>query len=99
MVIEHALLNVTPGQEEAFKQALPLALPIIESAPGCKGAHVRQQVEDPGVFLLLVTWESLEAHAAFRDLSIFEAWRSLTHPFYVEKPIVNHFHEVAPVIN
>ena len=69
------------------------ALPIIEAAPGCHGAVVRRQVEDPSTYLLLVRWESLEAHQAFRDSPLFDAWRDLTHPFYTRRPSVTHFAE------
>jgi len=93
MIVEHALLSVTPGREEEFMVSAARALPIIESAPGCHGAEVRQQIEDPATFLLLVKWDSVNAHLAFRDMDIFEQWRTLTHPFYVEKPVVTHFAE------
>ncbi|MGA7835522.1 MAG: antibiotic biosynthesis monooxygenase family protein [Acidimicrobiales bacterium] len=93
MMIEHALLHVREGEEADFEASMREALPIIESAPGCSGAEVRRQAEDPSVYLLLVRWASIEAHMAFRDTGLFESWRSLTHPFYREKPSVTHFHE------
>ncbi len=69
------------------------ALPLIESAPGCHGAEVRRQVEDPSTYLLLVRWESLAAHQAFRDSPLFDAWRGLTHIFYTRRPAVTHLEE------
>lgn len=93
MVLEHALLRVRAGEESAFERAMRAALPIIESAPGCFGAEVRRQLEDESTYLLLVHWASLEAHMTFRATELFESWRALTHPFYVEAPGVTHFHE------
>ncbi len=93
MIVEHALLPVTPGTEDAFEASMTAALPLIEAAPGCGGARVRRQVEDPSTYLLLVCWESLEAHQAFRDSPLFDAWRELTHPFYMQRPSVTHFAE------
>jgi heme-degrading monooxygenase HmoA len=93
MMLEHALLSVTPGREEEFEASMREALPVITSAHDCFGAEVRRQHEDPSVYLLLVRWSSVEAHMAFRDTDLFEQWRQLTHPFYSEKPTVTHFHD------
>jgi heme-degrading monooxygenase HmoA len=93
MMLEHALLNVREGEEEAFEVSVREAFAIIESAPGCHGAEVRRQAENPSVFLLLVRWSSVEAHMDFRTSDLFESWRSLTHHFYSETPSVTHFHE------
>jgi quinol monooxygenase YgiN len=93
MVLEHALLNVIAGEEDAFEASMRTALPIIESAEGCHGAEVRRQAEDHSIYLLLVRWTSIEAHMAFRETDLYHAWRSLTHPFYRETIEVSHFHE------
>ena len=29
----------------------------------------------------------------WRETEDFQRWRELTHPFYVERPVVTHFHE------
>jgi len=94
MIVEHALLTVAPGQESAFEAAMSEALEIITAADGCGGAEVRQQLEDPATFLLLVQWETVAAHMeGFRNSEGFQRWRTLTHPFYVSTPVVTHFRE------
>ena len=93
MLIEHALLAVTPGKESDFEASMVKALPIIESADECFGAEVRRQAEDPSTYLLLVRWTSVEAHMAFRETELFASWHALTHHFYSEPPSVTHFHE------
>ena len=93
MIIEHASLRVTPGRERDFEAAMVPALVIIESAPGCHGAEVRAQLEDPSNYLLLVRWASLAAHGDFRASALYEQWRTLTHHFYVEPPEVRHYGE------
>ena len=93
MILEHALLPVTPGREQEFEASMRVALPLIESAPDCHGAEVRRQVEDGSVYLLLVRWTSVEAHMAFRDTDLFQQWRVLTHPFYATPATVTHFLE------
>jgi len=91
MIMEHGLLPVIPGREEDFKASMKQALPIINVAPGCHGAEVRQGVENPSEFLLLVKWDSIDAHMAYRASDAFEQWRTLTHPFYTGKAGVDFF--------
>lgn len=95
MIIEHAVLSVTPGRESEFETAMLTALPIIESAPDCYGAEVRRQEEDRTTYLLIVRWSSVAAHVAFRETALFEQWRAQTHPFYARSAIVTHF--AAPI--
>ena len=91
MMLEHALLRVRAGEEDDFEASMREALPIIESAQNCFGAEVRRQSEDESIYLLLVRWESVEAHVAYRETELFSAWRALTHHFYVGTPTVTHF--------
>ncbi len=91
MIIEHAWLPVTAGREEEFATSIRAALSVIESAPGCHGAQVRRQIEDPSTFLLIVRWDSVAAHEAFRASASFETWRRQTHPYYAVAPTVTHF--------
>lgn len=93
MIIEHALVRVSEGQQEEFERSMVEALPLIESAPDCHGAEVRRQAEDDSIYLLVVRWSSVEAHMAFRRTELFDRWRELTHHFYSEPPVVTHFHE------
>ena len=93
MINEHAVVRVDPDRAEAFEDAMRAAFAIIESAPGCHGAEIRRQHEDPSVYLLTVQWSNVAAHLDFRASVAFEQWRSATHPFYVTPPEVTHFLE------
>jgi heme-degrading monooxygenase HmoA len=93
MIIEHAVLSIIEGQEEAFEASMREALPIITSAPHCFGAEVRQQVENASTYLLLVQWRSVEDHMSFRQSDLFTQWRALTHHFYSPFPDVTHFND------
>lgn len=93
MITEHALLYVTAGRESAFEASMLEALPVISSAPQCFGAEVRRQIEDRSVYLLLVRWESVEAHLAFRETELYARWKALTHHFYASPISVTHFDE------
>jgi len=91
VITEHAILQITAGHESAFEASIATALPIIISAPGCHRAEVRRQHEDPKTYLLLVEWDSVEAHMAFRASDLFAPWKELTAVFYDQPSQVTHF--------
>ncbi|HMT13756.1 MAG TPA: antibiotic biosynthesis monooxygenase, partial [Aestuariivirga sp.] len=56
MILEHALLQVKPGESAAFERALQEALPLIAASPGFMGLEVRPHCDDRQRYLLLVRW-------------------------------------------
>ncbi|OZB07895.1 MAG: hypothetical protein B7X58_13315, partial [Marinobacter sp. 34-60-7] len=54
MILEHALLQVTPGREQEYEESVRQALPVISSAPNCFGVEIRRQEENPSTYLLLI---------------------------------------------
>jgi heme-degrading monooxygenase HmoA len=92
MILEHAVLPVIPGREAEFLAAFELAKPIISSRPGFVKLSLHRGVERPNDFLLLVQWESLEAHTVgFRGSAEYQRWKALLHHFYDPFPKVVHF--------
>jgi heme-degrading monooxygenase HmoA len=92
MVLEHAILPVRPGLEAEFEKAFALATPLISGMPGFAGLSVSRSVESPNLYLLLVEWDSIEAHTeGFRGSPEYEQWRALLHRFYEPFPVVEHF--------
>ena len=92
MILEVAVLNVRPGQEAAFEQAMAQARPLIAASSGFGGIEVRRCVETRNRYLLLVTWEKLEDHTeGFRKSERYQEWRTLLHHFYDPFPVVEHY--------
>lgn len=92
MIIEHALLQVKPGQADQFSEAMRKAKPLIASQPGFQSIEVRGSSTDPQQFLLLVGWDNIEAHKdGFRQSPKYEKWRALLHDFYDPMPSVTYF--------
>lgn len=92
MILEHAILDVKPGQSPAFLLALNEALPLIKATPGFIDLDVRPCIETPDRYLLLVRWETLEAHTqGFRGSDRYEQWRARLHHFYAPFPTVEHY--------
>jgi heme-degrading monooxygenase HmoA len=96
VVLEVAVLNVIEGRETAFEENFAQAAPLIASIPGYISHDLRRCIEKPNRYLLLVQWETLEAHTTgFRTSSQYEEWRKLLHHFYDPFPIVEHYVETA----
>ena len=94
MILEHAVLAIRDGQSAGFEAAMREALPLIAATPGFLGLEVRPCLETPGRYLLLVRWETLEAHTVgFRGSGRYAKWRALLHHFYDPFPLVGHYGE------
>jgi heme-degrading monooxygenase HmoA len=99
MILEHAVLPVTPGREADFEAAFAEAKTIIAGMPGFIDVSLSRGIESRSEYLLLVHWESVEAHEqGFRESPEYVRWRELLHHFYDPFPVVEHFAEVARVI-
>ncbi|MEL4317709.1 antibiotic biosynthesis monooxygenase [Leifsonia sp. YIM 134122] len=95
MILEHVVLPVIPGREAEFEEAFAEARPIIERMPGFQRLSLSRGVESPASYLLLVHWDSVEAHeVGFRGSAGYRRWAELLHPFYDPFPVVEHFAEV-----
>lgn len=92
MILEAAILDVISGKEKEFESAFAKASPIIASMNGYISHQLQHCMEAPNRFLLLVQWETLEAHTiGFRGSAEYQEWRKLLHHFYDPFPVVQHY--------
>lgn len=92
MILEVAVLDVKPGLTADFESAFARAQTIIAGMPGYQRHELRPCVENPQRYLLLVWWESLEAHTVgFRGSPQYQEWKALLHHFYDPFPTVEHY--------
>lgn len=97
MILEAVILPVKPGLEKDFEAAFKKASSIIASMSGYLSHELHRCIEVQGKYLLLVKWESLEAHTVgFRGSAEYQEWKKLLHHFYEPFPNVEHFEEVEP---
>lgn len=95
MVIEVADIQVTPGSEDAFADAYRGVREVLVSTPGCRSARMTRCIESPSRFVLLVEWDSVEAHEEnFRASDRFATWRAAIGPFFAGPPNVEHVQEI-----
>lgn len=95
MVLEVALIDVLPGSEDDFAAAYAKARELLVGTDGCLTVRMTRGVETPNRFVLLVEWESVDAHLDnFRATEKFTAWRGLIGPYFDGAPRVEHFVDV-----
>ena len=96
MILEVAVLDVRPGESEAFEAAFRQAQAIIASMPGYRSHQLQRCVENADRYLLLVEWDTLEAHTVgFRQSADYHRWKELLHRFYDPLPTVEHYVRVV----
>ncbi|MEU5156031.1 antibiotic biosynthesis monooxygenase [Glycomyces sp. NPDC021274] len=95
MVLEVAEIKVTPGQEDAFKEAYRSARELVKVSPGLRTMRMTQGIESPSRFVLLIEWDSVEAHEqGFRETDRYLKWREAIGPYFAQPPLVEHFEDV-----
>lgn len=97
MIIEVASIAVKAGEEKAFTAAVEKAAEVFRRAKGCKGMQLTRCVEEPGIYDVVIRWETLESHTVgFRESPLFQEWRALVGPHFAEPPKVRHYSVVLP---
>ncbi|MDA1360328.1 antibiotic biosynthesis monooxygenase [Glycomyces luteolus] len=95
MVLEVAEIKITPGQEDAFKEAYRAAREFVKVSPGLRSMRMTQGVETPSRFVLLIEWDSVQAHEeGFRETDRFPKWREAIGPYFAQPPHVEHVEDV-----
>ena len=95
MVLEVALIDVT--DPAAFIAAYRSVHPVLAGTDGCHSVRMTSGIESPNRFVLIVEWESVEAHEVnFRQTERFAEWRAAIGPHFAQPPVVEHFSEVSP---
>lgn len=92
MILEVAILDVRPGQSEAFERDFGEAQAWVAQTPGYQRHELRRCLEDRDRYLLLIWWDTLEAHTeGFRGSPQYARWRELLHHHYDPFPTVEHY--------
>jgi heme-degrading monooxygenase HmoA len=94
VILERAIFPLKPGTAKEFAAAFARARTLIEASPGFRKLEMRQGIEAPDTFLLLVWWDSVEAHMqGFRESPAILEWRALLSPFFAGTPQMEHYQE------
>jgi heme-degrading monooxygenase HmoA len=95
MIVERAIFALNLGTKKPdFAAAFALARPHIESSKGFRKLEMRQGIENPDSWLLLVWWDTVDDHMkGFRGSAAFAEWRRHLGPFFAAPPSVEHYEE------
>jgi heme-degrading monooxygenase HmoA len=92
VILELAILDVKSGSEADFEAAFKEAQQLIMRIEGYISHSLQKCVEKQSRYLLLVNWQTLEAHTiGFRESAEYAEWKRLLHHFYQPFPTVEHY--------
>jgi quinol monooxygenase YgiN len=95
MITEVAIFTAVPGAEDKLGQAILRGMEVIRQHPECISSQVQRCIEEPGRYMLINVWTSLEAHTVdFRGGPLFPQWRSHINGLFEGAPVVFHYQEV-----
>lgn len=87
MIVEIAKIDVKTEAIGDFIKAAAAGREIFSAAEGCLSMDLRQCVEQPASFRMIVLWRSLEDHTVtFRNSDGVKAWRAAIGP-YLAAPV------------
>jgi quinol monooxygenase YgiN len=96
MITEIAIFQAIPGKEENFAQGIQQGIQVIRRDSGCRSVMVQRCIEDPTRFVLIVQWDSVEAHTeGFRKSPLFAEYRSHINGLFQDSPVVHHYETLA----
>jgi heme-degrading monooxygenase HmoA len=96
MILELATIDIKPGNNAEFERNLEKAQAVISQSKGYLGHDFKKCVEQGNRYVLLIRWESLEAHTVgFRESELFKEWRGLIGPFFENPPVVLHYEDLG----
>ena len=95
MILEVVILDVKPGQEQAFEAAFATAQEVLIHMNGYISHQLQRCIENASRYILLVNWQTLEDHTeGFRGSEQYQQWKALLHHFYEPFPEVEHYQAV-----
>lgn len=97
MVLEVADIHIPPGRNAEFEEAIARGVrTVVAKAAGMLSYQVHKGIESPERYVLLIEWDTLEAHTVgFRESPLFAEWRAIVGPFFAKPPVVEHFNLVT----
>ena len=91
MLVERSELTVKPGAEEEFHTVITeMGVPLLQSVDGVLSVQVGRGVENPSKFMMLVGWQSMDAHTAYGGTPKSIELRGIMGP-YLTGGAMEHF--------
>lgn len=82
MLVERSELQIREGLEQEFSAAMASkGVPLLKSVPGVQAVQLGRGVEHPQKFMLLITWDAMDSHTAFKSTPAMLELRALLKPY------------------
>ena len=94
MVLEVAVIDVLSGSADDFEAAYKTGREIVLTAPGALGVRLVHEIDSATRFMLLVEWDDVAAHEAFRESDAYSAWREAVGSYFAGPPMAGHYRDV-----
>jgi heme-degrading monooxygenase HmoA len=96
MILEVADITIPAGKNAEFEAAIERGVrTVVGQAQGVRSFQVQKGIESPERYLLMIQWDTLEAHTVgFRQSPLFAEWRAIVGPFFAKPPVVEHFEQL-----
>ncbi len=92
MILELATIDIKHGTNADFERNLDAAQHVINKSKGYISHEFQKCMEVENRYILLIKWESLEAHTeGFRKSELFTQWRGYIGQFFETPPMVQHY--------
>jgi quinol monooxygenase YgiN len=90
MIHEIVIQQVRPEQRDEYIKALGEFLKTA-NYPGSHGIRFFASIEDPGRVILMIDWDTVEAHTQIRGTPTYNAMRELTGKYQTAKSAGGHY--------
>jgi heme-degrading monooxygenase HmoA len=93
MILEIVDISIDQAKKADFEKAVSAGVTeAIAPAKGFRGYKLNAGIENPGRYILMIYWDTLENHTVdFRGSEAFTQWRGHVGPFFLQAPTVEHF--------
>jgi heme-degrading monooxygenase HmoA len=97
MLMERSEITAKEGMEQDFFASMTTkGVPLLANVPGVRWVQFGRGVEHPQKFMLLVVWETMDAHSAFTKTPARTELGALIRPFSTGGAM-EHFEMAQPV--
>jgi heme-degrading monooxygenase HmoA len=91
VLVERSELQIKDGMEDDFSAAMmERGVTLLSRVPGVTSVQFGRGVENPGKFILLVEWTTMDTHTAFKSHPVYPEFSQLLKPF-VKAGAMEHF--------
>jgi len=93
VITQRMVVNVAPGREVDFEDALGEARQHVFAADGFRRFTVERGIDRPSTYLVQILWETAEEQVRFTHSDLFTRWATLLDPYVVGTPVVERFEQ------